>query len=66
MLIWLICRLLGHKIVVKAYTGKTYETCSYGGNPLTVSLYKWERQRFCLRCGDDVHPRSAANESTKR
>lgn len=51
----LICWLWGHKTVVKAYTGKTYQTASCAGNPLSVSLYKWERTRFCLRCGDDVH-----------
>lgn len=61
----LICLLWGHKTVVKAYTGQTYETCSYAGTPLSVSLYRWQRQRFCLRCGDDVHPNSAA-ESTKK
>lgn len=62
----LICLVWGHKTVVKAYTGETYETCSYGGNPLSVSLYKWERQRFCLRCGDDVYPSNEPRQSTKK
>lgn len=51
----LICLLWGHKTVVKAYTGQTYQTASYLGDPLTVSLYRWERQRFCLRCGLDAN-----------
>lgn len=52
----LLCLVWGHETVVKAFTGQTYQTASYIGNPLSVSLYKWERQRFCLRCGNDVHP----------
>lgn len=56
MIKWLMCRLWGHNTVVKAFTGQTYQTASYAGMPLSVALYKWERQRFCLRCGTDVHP----------
>lgn len=55
MIKWLICRLWGHKTVVKGYTGQTYQTTSYGGNPLSVSLYTLDRKPFCVRCGCDVH-----------
>jgi hypothetical protein len=54
MLKWLLCVLLGHKTVAKAYTGETYQNHSYGGNPLSVSMYVWKRHEFCLRCGNDV------------
>jgi hypothetical protein len=63
MLKWLLCLLLGHKTVAKARTGETYETHSYGGNPLTVSLYVWKRHEFCLRCGNDV-PHAKKEEGT--
>jgi hypothetical protein len=55
MIKWLICRLWGHETVVKAYTGETYQTMSYAGTPLSVSLYRLERKQFCVRCGCDVH-----------
>ena len=55
----LVCFLWGHKTVVKAYTGETYNTKSYAGMPLSVSLYKFVRNQFCLRCGTDVHGQSA-------
>ena len=57
----LLCFLWGHKTVVKAFTGKTYETASYAGLPLSVSLYKFVRNQFCLRCGTDVHGKSDEN-----
>lgn len=53
----LICWIWGHKIIVKAYTGHTMPVT----NPLTeaeqnVAMYKWEKMKFCLRCGKDVVP----------
>lgn len=54
MIRWLLCKVFGHKIVLKAYTGQTMLATNYLGQTLTVSLYKWERQKFCTRCGKPV------------
>lgn len=34
-----ICWLWGHKTMLKAFTNDTF--------------YKWEKQRFCIRCGKE-------------
>ena len=47
----IICFLFGHKIVIKAFTGKTMEQTNMVGNPITVSLYVWRKMDFCIRCG---------------
>lgn len=49
----LICWLWGHNFVVKAYTGETMEVTNGLGTALTASLYRFERQPFCVLCG---HP----------
>jgi hypothetical protein len=56
MIKWLICRLWGHQTMAKAYTGETYQVTSYAGIQHTSALYRWERQRFCCRCGRDNYP----------
>ena len=51
----LICLIWGHKFMVKAYTGQQYEVINrLTGCPEIGNYYKWERQKFCLRCGADI------------
>ena len=50
----LICWLWGHDTVRKAYTGQMLDTVGQLGNRYTVSLYKWEKSKFCLRCGKEA------------
>jgi hypothetical protein len=47
----LICFLFGHKFMTKAYTGNSMPVVGLLENKYTVSLYIWEPQKFCLRCG---------------
>lgn len=42
MIKWLICKLWGHKTVLKAYTGQNYPVGKY---------FRHEQSKFCLRCG---------------
>lgn len=51
MLKKLICFMLGHKTVLKAYTGNTVQARGVLGNDFTISLYEWRRMDFCVRCG---------------
>ena len=54
MIKWLICRLWGHKTVVKAYTGETYVATNMLGDPHVGKYYLWKRFDFCLWCGTNV------------
>lgn len=47
----LICFLLGHKCVLKAYTGHTMKSSNGFGVDLTIALYDWRKMPFCVRCG---------------
>lgn len=49
------CWWLGHKIMIKAFTGETYLISNrlIGGDE-KCSLYKWQRERYCARCGYDT------------
>jgi len=51
----LLCWLFGHKTVVKAYTGQTLVADSHFERDFKHLLYRWERSKFCLRCGKIVH-----------
>jgi hypothetical protein len=52
----LICWLFGHKTMVKASTGNTFQTVNQAtGLPQTGHYYRWERKPFCVRCGTKVH-----------
>lgn len=51
MLKALLCWLLGHRFVVKAYTGETMQVTNGLGTPLTDSMFNYERRNFCCRCG---------------
>jgi len=50
-----LCWLFGHKTVVKAYTGQTLVADSHFERDFKHLLYRWERSKFCLRCGKIVH-----------
>ena len=55
MLKKLWCYLWGHVSVVKAYTGSTVViTDRLSGNAIVVPTYKWEKQKYCVRCGKEV------------
>jgi hypothetical protein len=47
----LICWLLGHKFIVKVFTGRVQTVATYGGH-CDVEYYKWVQSPFCLRCGN--------------
>ena len=47
----LICFLWGHKFMAKAYTGQSMKITNYLGQESLASLYRWEAQKYCLRCG---------------
>jgi len=49
------CWLFGHKTVVKAYTGETVVADGTFDRDVKHLLYRWERSKFCLRCGKKVH-----------
>lgn len=51
MLIKFLCWLFGHKVMAKAYTGETMETWNTRKGITTSSMYVWERQDYCIRCG---------------
>jgi hypothetical protein len=51
MIKYLICLILGHKFVSKAFTGETMEITNYLGQKLKTSLYEYQQSKFCLRCG---------------
>lgn len=45
-----ICWLWGHKFWIKAHTGE-----ALGLDPIgrTIYAYRWEKQKFCLRCNKE-------------
>jgi hypothetical protein len=47
----LICFIWGHIFVAKAYTGNIQKVIGPLGNEHTISLYLWEAQKYCPRCG---------------
>jgi hypothetical protein len=51
MLKKLWCSLFGHKFIAKAFTGNTMDVVGPLGNAFTSCLYKYEAQKWCLRCG---------------
>lgn len=51
----LICLLWGHRQIVKAATGETYQTINQmTGLPQTGHYYVYEKKPFCPRCGVDL------------
>ena len=52
MIIWFICFMFGHKVMLKAFTGRTIAvTDRLSWHPIDVPTYKWEKQKHCIRCG---------------
>ncbi len=51
MIKWLLCTFIGHRFIVKAYTGGTMQVTNGLGTPLTASLYTFEKRDWCVRCG---------------
>lgn len=51
----LLCFLLGHKTVYQAATGQILSATNVLGLSSDHILVKWERSKFCLRCGVLVH-----------
>lgn len=47
MYLW--CKIVGHKTMVKAFTGNKLDQ-----NGVEMLLYKWQREQYCIRCGYDV------------
>jgi hypothetical protein len=56
MLMKIICFLLGHKIVIKAATGKQFDTYHRLYPQITIkgNYYTLMRLDFCKRCGAKV------------
>lgn len=44
------CWWFGHKTMVKAFTGNILKD----GTGLDILLYKWQREKYCIRCGVEV------------
>ena len=54
MLKRLICYWWGHKVVIKAYTGEKIRVFDkFTGQETDVMLYRWEKQKHCVRCGKE-------------
>jgi hypothetical protein len=49
-----LCWWLGHKTMIKGYTGEKSRVLHPMGHEYDVNFYKWERQRYCLRCGKEI------------
>lgn len=56
MIQFLLCFFLGHKRVVKNFTGKTYDAGSHPltGAPQTGHYYTLTKLKFCARCGKEL------------
>ena len=50
-----LCWFFGHKTVLKAYTGQTLTADTTFEKDVKHPLYKYERSKFCIRCGVMVH-----------
>ncbi len=44
-----LCWVLGHKTMLKAFTGNVLVN-----NGVEDKLFKWERSKYCIRCGVEV------------
>lgn len=58
MIKYLICLIWGHKTVHKAFTGKKIDCIGLAGNEYTKSLYKFQRTKYCTRCGKPIKEES--------
>ena len=51
----LLCWLFGHKTMFRAAIGRTLTVDTPFERDMKIPLVKWERSKFCLRCGTKVH-----------
>ena len=51
-----LCWSLGHKTMVKGFTGQTLPH-----NGVEDKLYKWQREKYCIRCGEEVWKNGGSN-----
>lgn len=55
MLKRLICYWWGCKVMMKTYTGEKIRTLDrFSGQEVDIMLYRWEKQKFCVRCGKET------------
>jgi len=47
----MLCWLIGHKTVYRAFTGQTTVVDGTFDKNIVTPLMKWEKSEFCLRCG---------------
>ena len=50
-----LCWLFGHKTVHKAFTGQVLVADGAFDRNVKHPLYKYEKTKFCVRCGTKVH-----------
>ncbi len=50
-----LCWFFGHKTVYKVFTGQTVVIDGYLDRNIVTPVYRWERNKYCLRCGTPVH-----------
>lgn len=55
MLQKLLCWLLGHKTMWKAFTGHYGAVDTAFDRGLSVPICTWQRSEYCLRCGKKIH-----------
>ena len=55
MIIKFICWVWGHSSMLKMFTGDTMiSTSRLTGGDEKVMLYKWVKQKNCIRCGKEI------------
>lgn len=55
------CWAIGHKVMVKAFTGNSIVgTGTLTGQEEKMLMYKWQREPYCLRCGQPTTALSAS------
>lgn len=59
----IICLILGHKTVHKAYTGEKIDAVGVMGNHFTILMFKYEKTPFCTRCGHNIKHNQEINRT---
>jgi len=49
-----ICWIWGHKVMLKAYSGKQIPATGVVGEQYLANTYTWRRSEYCVRCGKKV------------
>ena len=50
-----LCLIFGHKTMFKAATGHILTVDTHFEKDQRIPLVRWERSKFCLRCGRTIH-----------